>query len=170
VGDGFASTNVSEPCDLCGAFGAVVHVPWLERFNFWTRDATVPILRSYFDARGSDAIGVGRSLRNTREAASPKDCQFSSAGFDATGNATTSALTDALGRNGDDAGRTGTGGADANSDALLDATWNIGLLVRSGTQGTDARRNARLLSNATGRSPGRTERNSMKTRRNRLTH
>jgi hypothetical protein len=99
-----------------------------------TRDATVQNGRIYLAVSGRDAIGVGRSLRNTREAASPKDCQFSSAGFDATGNATISALSDAraktLERNGDDAVRTDTGDADtgdtdATWDATFDATWNM---------------------------------------------
>jgi hypothetical protein len=94
-------------------------------------------------------MGVGRSLRNTREAASPNDCQFSSADFDATGNATTSAVTDALGRNGDATERTDASDTDTTGDATLDATWNMGLLIRSGTQGTDATRNRRKLRNAT---------------------
>jgi hypothetical protein len=138
VGDGFAITNSSGPSDLCGACGAVVHVPWLGRFYFWTRNATELNLRAYWDASGREVIGVGRSLRNTREAASPNDCQFSSADLDATGNATisavTDALTDALERNGDATERTDA----SDTDATFDATWNMGLLIRSGTQGTDA--------------------------------
>jgi hypothetical protein len=117
----FPAANSSGPLDLCSACGAVVHEPWLGRYLFDAKrngtGITRSLVRSYLVDPDSEATGVGRSLRNTRDAASPNDCQFSSADFNATGNATTSALGDALERNGDDAVRNETGDTDATFDA-----------------------------------------------------
>jgi hypothetical protein len=132
--------------------------PWLGRYLFDAqRNGTG---RIYLEACGSEVTGVGRSLRNTRDAASPNDCQFSSADFNATGNATISALTDALERNGDDADRTDTG----DTDATFDATWNMGLLAGTDTQST-VRRPQNAERNRHTRKTQRTR--SHETRRNR---